>query len=280
YYHSDREELNCHYCGNTFPLPRRCPKCGGYSFGYGAPGTQKIEQLLQVYFPQAKLLRLDSDTASKKDMYRYMYDKMKNKEIDILLGTQMISKGLDFPGVTLVGVVSADISLNVPDFRSAERTFQLLTQVAGRAGRGDNAGRVIIQSYNINHYAIRHACKQDYESFATEEISYRKRLYYPPYYRLSRVVFMAKDQKSLVLEMQKVEELAELLKTKFPLPELFILGPVAAPNARVNEIYRYHLIFKAMNPQIMSEAILYLEGKLRLGSGISHYVDIDPMMLM
>lgn len=280
YYHRDREELNCHYCGNVIPVPRRCNKCGSYSFSYGAAGTQKIEQLLQVYFPMAKILRLDSDSASKKDMYRYMYEQMKKRDVDILLGTQMISKGLDFPGVTLVGVISADISLNVPDFRAAERTFQLLTQVAGRSGRGEKHGRVLIQSFNVDHYAIKHASHQDFESFATEELSYRKRLHYPPFYRLGRMVFQAKDPQVLNLLMEQLQKLCDDIAQSFPPPDLYILGPAPAPNAKINSMYRQHLVLKAHTPQILSVVILKFRNSLQIPSSVALSIDIDPLMLM
>ncbi len=280
YYHRDREELNCHYCGALFPVPRRCNKCGSYSFSHGAPGTQKIEQLLQIYYPAAKILRLDSDSASKKDMYRYMHDKMKSREVDILLGTQMISKGLDFEGVTLVGVVSADISLNVPDYRAAERTFQLLTQVAGRSGRGMTAGKVIIQAYNVDHYAIKHACNQDYESFANEELSYRKRLYYPPFFRLGRIVYQANDKTLLNAEMDKIEAISSVLRARYSPADLIILGPVPAPNAKVNNLYRYHIVLKASSPQVLSHALAIMSKQYKPASSLSVYIDVDPMMLM
>ena len=204
YYHHDRDELLCHYCGYHTPLPRKCPACQSYTFSFGAPGTQKIEQLLKVYFPNAKILRLDSDSSRRKDAYSYMYDKMHSREIDILLGTQMISKGLDFPNVTLVGVVLADISLNVPDFRAAERTFNLLTQVAGRSGRGEQPGKVIIQTWNPEHYAIRNACNQDFIRFAAEELEHRKRLFYPPFYRLARFVFSSTDEKEAASLLEQI----------------------------------------------------------------------------
>jgi len=280
YYHRDREELQCHYCGYSTPLPRYCPKCGSYSFAYGAPGTQKIEQLLRIWFPSAKILRMDSDSAAKKDTYRYMFEKMRNREVDILLGTQMISKGLDFHGITLVGVVSADISLNVPDFRASERTFQLLTQVAGRSGRGKDPGRVIIQTYNPDHYAIKHATRQDYQSFATEELSYRKRLCYPPYYRLSRLLFQATDKELLIIYMGKIQkELTSLLKSFGP-DDLIALGPVPAPNVRINKFYRYHCILKAASAEIMSQALTLIMSKLKPPSAIGIFVDVDPISLL
>ncbi|HPK40821.1 MAG TPA: primosomal protein N', partial [Candidatus Cloacimonadota bacterium] len=153
-YHKYDLELCCHYCGKKEHVPRKCPSCGSYLFSYGSAGTEQIELWLEKTFPEARILRMDSDTTKKKDAYESMFHSMRQGHVDILLGTQMISKGLDFPNVTLVGVVSAEVSLNVPDFRSAERTFQLMTQVAGRSGRGDKEGEVIIQTYNPEHYSL------------------------------------------------------------------------------------------------------------------------------
>jgi primosomal protein N' (replication factor Y) len=280
YYHHDHDEMLCHYCGYRHPIPRKCPSCGSYTFAFGAPGTQKVEQLLKVYFPTARILRLDSDSSHRKDAYSYMYDKMHNKEIDILLGTQMISKGLDFPEVTLVGVVLADISLNVPDFRAAERTFNLLTQVAGRSGRGEQPGKVIIQTWNPEHYAIRYATHQDYVDFAQEELAYRKRLYYPPFYRLGRFVFACEDERKLKAALNAYHHSLEKLKLRYPDLSLILLGPAPAPLSKINKLYRWHLIVKAVDVQTLSKAISKIESLLRLPSGISISIDIDPISLM
>ena len=279
-YHRDREEMQCHYCGNTIPSPRKCPYCGSYSFAYGAPGTQKIEQNLKILFPEAKILRMDSDSARKRDTYKSMYNRMKNKEVDILLGTQMISKGLDFPLVTLVGIVMADISLNLPDFRAAERTFQLLTQVAGRSGRRDKAGEVIIQTYNPQHYAIESASQQNYIRFATEELGYRKKLYYPPYYRLARILFQSTDLETLKKEMSNMREVLYLLRKQIPMPQLLLLGPSVAPFSKISSYYRYHLIFKAQTVKILQNAIRLFNSLYNCPSNIRKQIDIDPNTLM
>ncbi|MEF3694220.1 MAG: primosomal protein N' [Candidatus Cloacimonadota bacterium] len=280
YYHRDREEVHCHYCGNHYPSPRKCPSCGAHSFSHGASGTQKLEQIISLLFPDARILRMDSDSTKERDRYKHMYDKMKSREVDILLGTQMISKGLDFPGVTLVGIVSADISLNVPDFRSAERTFQLITQVAGRSGRGEDKGEVIIQTYNPMHYAILHAANQDYTAFASEEMSYRQRLSYPPYFRLARIVFQSKDPETLLEEMDRLED---FLQTGGALPEsrdLLYLGPAPAPFSRLNNLYRHHLIIKAAHPGLIRESLAQITDKYKLKGPISSFVDVDPLSLM
>ncbi len=280
YYHRDREEMHCHYCGNAYPSPRKCPHCGSFTFSYGSPGTQKVEQLLQIIFPQARVLRLDSDSARKQDSYKNMYRRMKDRDVDILLGTQMISKGLDFPAVTLVGIISADISLNVPDFRSAERTFQLCTQVAGRSGRADKRGEVIIQTYNPRHYAIVHAGNQDYRAFAEEELEHRRRLNYPPWYRLARILFQSADGTLLEQEMALLEEKSLLVSAAFAEGDLFLLGPVPAPFAKMNNLHRWHLIIKARTPSLMKQALEQISALYTPPNSIHSYPDVDPLSLM
>jgi primosomal protein N' (replication factor Y) len=272
YYHRDREEMQCHYCGSFFPVPRRCPSCNSFTFSYGSPGTQKVEQTLKILFPMARILRLDSD--SSRINQKSMYQGMKKQEIDILLGTQMITKGLDFPNVTLVGIVNADISLNIPDFRSAERTFQLLTQVAGRSGRAEKDGEVIIQTYNPDHYAVQFASKQDFEGFARMEMAFRKRLFYPPYYRLARILYQSADQQDIAAEM------AVLGRDHLPQSNesLLILGPAPAPFAKINNMYRYHVILKASSPTVLKRAINHICSSFK--SKLFYQIDIDPAMLM
>ena len=272
YYHRDREEMQCHYCGSFFPVPRRCPSCNSFTFSYGSPGTQKVEQTLKILFPMARILRLDSD--SSRINQKSMYQGMKKQEIDILLGTQMITKGLDFPNVTLVGIVNADISLNIPDFRSAERTFQLLTQVAGRSGRAEKDGEVIIQTYNPDHYAVQFASKQDFEGFARTEMAFRKRLFYPPYYRLARILYQSADQQDIAAEMAVLgrDHLPESNES------LLILGPAPAPFAKINNMYRYHVILKGSSPAVLKRAINHICTSFK--SKLFYQIDIDPAMLM
>ena len=280
YYHRDREEMQCHYCGNTYPSPRKCPQCGSYSFVYGSPGTQKVEQTLRILFPQARILRLDSDSARQQDIYKIMFRRMKDKEVDILLGTQMISKGLDFPEVTLVGIVNADISLNIPDFRAAERTFQLCTQVAGRSGRVDKEGEVIIQTYNPRHYAIIYASKQDFPGFAEEELSHRRHLYYPPYYRLARILFQSADNNLLQEEMDELSQKVKNLLNTFPQGEIFLLGPAPAPFTKMKNLYRWHLIIKGRTTKSIKKAIDAVLNEYKVSSTIHYTIDIDPTTLM
>jgi primosomal protein N' (replication factor Y) len=279
-FHSQFQQLICHYCGSTINMPRTCPDCGSYLFQFGAAGTQQVEKQLHILFPTARVLRMDSDSARKKDSYDSMYDRMRNGNVDILLGTQMIAKGLDFANVTLVGVVLADISLNIPDFRAAERTFQLLTQVAGRSGRGDKPGEVIIQTYNPEHYAIKHATKQDYVSFAEKELILRKALKYPPYYRFARFLFTHKNDKFLKEQVMKNTAIIEKLQNSNNEKKLQILGPTPAPMIKLQNKFRYHLIIKADSVQLLSKTVNYLKKKLKLSSTIKISIDIDPYNLM
>jgi primosomal protein N' (replication factor Y) (superfamily II helicase) len=274
YYHRDREEMQCHYCGHFYPIPRRCPACQSFSLSYGSPGTQKVEHTLRILFPMARILRMDSDSSSST--LKSMYQRMKRQDVDILLGTQMISKGLDFPNVTLVGIINADISLNIPDFRASERSFQLLTQVAGRSGRADKKGEVIIQTYNPEHYSIQCASQQDFERFAVQELSFRKRLHYPPEYRLARLLYQGTDLPELSGEMNRLQ------RTFLPAPseKLLILGPSPAPFAKINKLYRYHVILKGKDPGIINTAIEYIQKGFSPQKGISTQVDIDPVNLM
>lgn len=279
-FHSHSQELICHYCGHKTHMPRKCPECGSYMFSFGASGTQQIEKQLNILFPKARILRMDSDSAGKKDSYDSMFKRMREGTIDILLGTQMIAKGLDFENVTLVGVISADIGLNVPDFRAAERTFQLLTQVAGRSGRGEKSGEVIIQTYNPEHYSITTAMKQHFESFATKELEMRKHLKYPPEFKLARFLFSHKNELYLKKQLAKNSKVIGDLKDLFKPGQLSILGPVDAPIARMQNSFRYHLILKADSVKVISIAVSFLKENLKVGSTIKQMIDIDPYSLM
>lgn len=238
--HMDTKTMNCHYCGFTKAIPRTCPNCNSRSIAYYGTGTQKAYDELQEVFPQARILRMDVDTTRKKGAHEKILKAFGNGEADILLGTQMIAKGLDFPNVTLVGVLNADTSLNLPDFRSSERTFQLLTQVAGRAGRGDKSGEVVIQTYNPDHYAIQLAKKQDYETFYRYEMSVRKQISYPPYYYTVGITLSLADELELT---RKAYQVLAMLKEALS-PEAKLLGPTPKPIARTHNLYHYHIIIK------------------------------------
>ena len=279
-FHSHTSELICHYCGHRTPMPRKCPECGSYMFTFGASGTQQIEKQLNILFPKARILRMDSDSAGSKESYNSMFTRMREGTIDILLGTQMIAKGLDFENVTLVGVISADIGLNVPDFRAAERTFQLLTQVAGRSGRGEKSGEAIIQTYNPDHYSITTALEQNFLTFVEKELRLRKHLKYPPEYRLARIVFSHKNKEYLKEQINKNVKIINQLNNLFEPSKLIILGPVETPIARIQNSYRYHLILKADSVKIISSAMSFLKDNLKISSSIKQVIDIDPYSLM
>jgi primosomal protein N' (replication factor Y) (superfamily II helicase) len=279
-FHSHQQELLCHYCGHKINMPRKCPECGSYMFSFGAAGTQQIEKILQIMFPGARILRMDSDSARKKDSYDSMFERMKSGNVDILLGTQMIAKGLDFANVTLVGVISADISLNVPDFRAAEKTFQLLTQVAGRSGRGEKPGEVIIQTYNPDHYSITTATKQHYETFAAKELILRKALKYPPDFKIARFVFAHKTEKILKEQTAKAIPILGNLRNTYPPKQLLILGPVPAPMVKLQNNFRYHIIIKADSYKLISHVVSMLNEHLKLSSSVKTSIDIDPYNLM
>ena len=194
-YHRAGDFLKCHYCGKTMDPPRTCPSCGSIYIKYFGTGTQKVQEEVTRLFPEARVGRMDIDTTQGKDAHQKILDAFRRGETNVLVGTQMIAKGLDFPNVTLVGVVAADMTLHLPDYRSVERTFQLITQVAGRAGRADNPGRVVVQTYDPEHYGIVCAAQQDYRAFYTREAQSRRQALYPPYTVMTRVVFASKDKK-------------------------------------------------------------------------------------
>ena len=238
--HMDTKTMNCHYCGFSKEIPHVCPNCQSHSIRYYGTGTQKAYDELAELFPDARILRMDVDTTRKKGSHQALLDQFGKGEVDILLGTQMIAKGLDFPNVTLVGVLNADTALNLPDFRSSERTFQLLTQVAGRAGRAEKAGQVLIQSYNPNHYVIRFAKDQDYEGFYAYEMGIRRQLGYPPYYFTIGITLSHKKEEEV---LRRAYEVMEILRSGLSDASI-ILGPTPKPIARTHNLYHYQILIK------------------------------------
>ena len=238
--HMDTKTMNCHYCGFTKDIPQACPNCASRSIRYYGTGTQKAYDELTTLFPEARILRMDVDTTRKKGSHEEILEAFGQGQADILLGTQMIAKGLDFPNVTLVGVLNADTALNLPDFRSSERTFQLLTQVAGRAGRAEKAGQVFIQSYNPHHYAIDFARKQDYEGFYAYEMGIRRQLGYPPYYYTVGLTLSHKDEETVV---KKSYQVMDILRSGLS-DKVQILGPTPKPIARTHNLYHYQILLK------------------------------------
>ena len=239
-YHGASKYLMCHYCGYGEKNKNQCVKCGSNYVKYFGIGTEKVELLSKKFFPNARILRMDFDTTRKKNSYSEIYDKIKNKEVDIIIGTKMIAKGFDFENVTLVGVLAADLSMNIPDYKAYERTFQLLNQVSGRAGRGEKLGEVCIQTYDPDSYVIRHSRNNDYKSFYDEEIKIRKTLNYPPFTDILNVLFQSKDVK---FYDEVIIYLYQKLKNEFS-SMYQILGPSSCMISKINDYYRWQIIIK------------------------------------
>ncbi|MBD9878906.1 primosomal protein N' [Enterococcus faecium] len=273
--HMDARSMRCHYCGHEEPIPNRCPNCGGNKIRYYGTGTQKVEEELRELYPQARTLRMDVDTTRRKGAHEQILQKFGAKEADILLGTQMIAKGLDFPEVTLVGVLNADTSLNLPDFRSSEHTFQLLTQVSGRAGRAEKAGEVVIQTFNPQHYAIELAKKQNYEQFYQQEMHVRHRGGYPPYYFTVKITASHPEEQ---VAAKKIFQIANQLKEVLS-PQSLLLGPTPSMILRVKNRYYYQLIIKYKHepnlPHVLDEILNGSQKEQRQGLFVA--IDNEPL---
>lgn len=241
--HMDSHSMKCHYCGHEEAIPQLCPSCQSKKIRYFGTGTEKVEQELQQLLPTARILRMDVDTTRRKGAHARLLREFGSKEADILLGTQMIAKGLDFPDVTLVGVLNADTSLSLPNFRSAERTFQLLTQVSGRAGRADKLGEVLIQTFNPEHYAIRLAKKQNYERFFGLEMNMRHRGGYPPYFFTIQIVASGISEADVARKMFEINGQLQAVLSE----QAVILGPTPKPIMRINNQFYYQLVIKYKN---------------------------------
>ena len=240
-------KMVCHYCGYEEASPKNCPSCGSKYIGGFKAGTQKIEQIVGMRFPSARILRMDYDTTRTKDSYEKILQSFANQEADILIGTQMIVKGHDFPNVTLVGVLAADMSLHVSDFHAAERTFQLLTQAVGRAGRGKEKGEAIIQTYDPKHYAIMTAKEQDYEDFYEQEIMYRELLFYPPVWNLLVILCTSDQEESVDFYTQTLSDFLQEGRQK----GVQIVGPADATVTKINDVYRKVIYIKAKEYQTL-----------------------------
>ncbi|HUQ90981.1 MAG TPA: primosomal protein N', partial [Bryobacteraceae bacterium] len=276
YHHRDRRML-CHYCNYAERPPQRCPKCNSEHVYFLGLGAEKVEDELHLAFPRARIIRMDRDTVTGKRRFETILQGFRAHEYDILVGTQMIAKGHDIPNVTLVGVVSADTSLGMPDFRAAERTFQLLTQVAGRAGRGHLPGNVIIQTSNPDHYAVRLAALQDYNQFYEKELHFRRSMRYPPFAALANVMVRSQNQQ------QALEMSGDIGNFFGPSPaDLKILGPAEAPIPRLKTEFRYQLLLKAANRKRLNELLHSLRAyaEQRHWPSTSLTIDVDPFSLL
>ncbi len=279
-FHLRDRSLRCHYCGGYRGAPEICPACHGFGLQGQGFGTERLQAALAAIVPQARIERMDSDTSRRKGARNAILAALARGEIDILVGTQMITKGFDFPGVTLMGVVMADLSLNLPDFRSAERTFQLLTQAAGRAGRGEEPGRVVIQTYAPHHYSIRAAQYQDYARFMRRELDLRRELGYPPFTRLAMVRLEG-------AEAAAVERIAAAAAAAIQRADgagaLRVLGPAPAPIERIAQRYRWQLMVKAPAWSQMREALMAMREQLAPraeAANVALWVDIDPVHML
>lgn len=275
-YHRKEMRLICHYCGFAIDPPDTCPACKYEKISYSGFGTEKIENIIKDYFPGASIARMDTDTVRRRASMNEILSAFSKKEFDILVGTQIVTKGLHFPEVTLVGVLNADIPLNFPDFRSAERTFNIITQVSGRAGRGEKGGEVIIQTYNPVHYAIQTAKNQDYEGFFAREIKYREALLYPPFCRLIRIVFRGEDSKKVFNHADFALSFIKEKGEKY----ISLLGPSSCPISRIKNNYRVHIIIKLENIAPMRSVLMELVEVMRKKKGLYMEVDIDPLSML
>jgi primosomal protein N' (replication factor Y) len=276
-YHRRDRRMLCHYCNYSERIPERCPKCDSEYIQFLGLGSERVEDELHGAFPTARIARLDRDSVTGKHDYETILAAFREGSYDLLVGTQMIAKGHDIPNVTLVGIVSADVGLGLPDFRAAERTFQLLTQAAGRAGRGETPGIVVIQTINPDHYAVRCAAAQDYEAFYTKEIEFRRLMAYPPFAALASVIVRGANEEDA---LSRSAALGRLLQ---PPPDgVRVLGPAAAALARLKNEYRYQMLLKAATRARLNEVLTDLR---RFAHGekwnpTSLVIDVDPVTLL
>lgn len=283
-YHSRNKRLMCHYCGYSIPYSTSCPNCGEEAVNYSGFGTQRIEDELQSLLPDARIARMDTDTMTTKNSHEKLLDSFSRGEFDILIGTQMVAKGLDFPNVTLVGVISVDQQLHNDDFRSLERTFSLVTQVVGRSGRGDAAGKAVIQTLTPENEIIRLAAKQDYKSFFDTEIALRKAMTYPPYCDICRMEFSGEEEMKVSSASRiAMELLREMTSGKYRDEKIIVLGPMPARVAKVSNKYRFRILVKCKNSpsfrSMVSEILLSLNEDKRL-SRVTVVADMNPESAM
>ena len=283
-YHRNKGILKCHYCGKTQPPPKICPECSSKYIKYFGVGTEQVEDFTREMFPEAVVDRMDLDTLTYKGSYEEKLGNMKDKKTDILIGTQVIAKGLDFENVTLVGVITADTSLNLPDFRAGEKTFQLITQVAGRAGRGDLDGRVIVQTYTPEHYSIEHAKTHNYEGFYKEEIGLREAFSYPPFVEIYSLVIFGEN---LYRVEEASREIARYIQLELDSKKIdgLLKGPYPSPLDRIKNNYRYHILLKTDSigqrrlKDLVNRVCILNQYKINL-KGIKYNIEVDPISIM
>jgi primosomal protein N' (replication factor Y) (superfamily II helicase) len=277
-YHRKAEQLSCHLCGHVAGVPKLCPNpaCRNPAIRYSGMGTEKVESAIQKAFPKARVQRMDSDMMTRKTLYREILGAFRVGKIDILVGTQMIAKGLHFPSVTLVGIIYADMALHMPDFRAGERTFQLLVQVAGRAGRGDVEGEVIVQSFTPFHAAVQYARQHDYPGFYEQEIEFRQQLRYPPITRLVCITVRGRSEDKAKFV---AEALARDLKKQVA-PDVLMGGPTPAPFAKIQNQYRFQIILRGEQIVRLTEAVGRVASSTKLPDDVNMTIDVDPISLL
>lgn len=274
-YHKSSNTMRCHYCGYGSKKISECPNCHSTDINEFGLGTQKLQEFIETKFEGARVVRMDVDTTTRKGSHEQIINSFKNHDYDILIGTQMISKGLDFPLVTLVGVLNGDASLNIPDFRSGERTFQLLNQIAGRAGRGSLLGEVIVQGFNIDHYSIEFACNNDYETFYKEEMHLRKVLKYPPYYNICLIKMSSKNDELLNNEANKIRHYLETNLIK----NVEIFGPNFSSLPKINNIFYMQIIIKYKKIIEIIDSVNYLNNTYKSNNKINLEIDLNPIKI-
>jgi len=272
--------LRCHHCGHAEPPPATCPDCGSAVQRYRGAGTQQVEAYLAERFPAARIARMDLDSTAERWSHHRILERVGAGTVDVLVGTQMIAKGLDFPRVTVVGVVDADVALNLPDFRAAERTFDLLTQVAGRAGRGPLGGRVIVQTRAPGHHAIVHAAAHDVRGFAAAELQERRDPPYPPHVALANVVLSGTDQGRVAQAAERLGAWVRALVAARPDAGATVLGPAPCPLERVRDRWRWHLLIKTAEAAALTRVARYLAARAPVAAGVRLLVDRDPAALL
>lgn len=279
-YHRQKQRLCCHICAHEETVPAVCPNpdCRNPAIRYAGIGTQRVEDTLRRLFPVARIQRMDSDTLQRKDDYRRLLGDFRAGRIDILVGTQMIAKGLHFPNVTLVGIIYADLALHVPDFRAAERTFQLLTQVSGRAGRGDVEGEVVVQAFTPFHPAIQYARRHDFVSFYEQEIEFREQLKYPPFTRVALLTLRGRNEDKVRFTADHLRR--ELDRRLAEAKDLVVAGPAPAPLLRAETFYRYQLMLRTRQMSRLSPSLAALREEFPLPDDLTLTVDVDPADLM
>ena len=274
-YHSAGEAMRCHYCGNTAPIPDECPNCHSRRIRFFGTGTQKAEAEI-AELPEIRILRMDQDSTVKKFAHEDILKSFSSGEYNVLLGTQMVAKGHDIPNVTLVGILSADSTLNLPDFRASERTFALLTQAAGRAGRGDRAGHVVLQTYDPDNPVIKLAATQDYDTFAASELEIRQELGYPPYTEILKITVLDKEEVRGSSLAQRIVNFLQTLQLEHPEQELLVLGPFPAIVAKVRDLYRMNILVKCPQMEPVKRALWNSEFK----ECRNVFFDVDPVSVV